>query len=109
MVMGKTSCNPVFKCKGTSIPLVEEMELLDVTVNNKLKFEGQINKICRKVCQQIAVFKRMKKLLLLVLRENLYRAFIAPHFNYCAKSWHFCCNRLTEKLKKLNERALRFG
>ena len=58
--------------------------------------------------QQIAVLKRMKKLLPLKLRENLYRAFIAPHFNYCAESWHFCGNRLTENLEKLNERALRF-
>ena len=57
---------------------------------------------------QIAVLKRMKKLLPLKLRENLYRAFIAPHFKYCAESWHFCGNRLTEKLEKLNERALRF-
>ena len=84
------------------------MELLGVTVDNKLKFEGQIKKICRKVSQQIAVLKRMKKLLPLKLQENLYRAFIAPLFNYCAESWHFCGNRLTEKLEKLNERALRF-
>ena len=49
----------------------------------------------------------MKKLLPLKLRENLYRAFITPHFNYCAESWHFCSKRLTEKLEKLNERALR--
>ena len=84
------------------------MELLGVTVDNKLKFEGQIKKICRKVSQEIAVLKRMKKLLPLKLREHLYRAFIAPHFNYCAESWHFCSKRLTEKLEKLNERALRF-
>ena len=44
----------------------------------------------------------------LKLRENLYRAFIALHFNYCAKSWHFCHNCLTEKLEKLNEQALGF-
>ena len=84
MAMGKTSRDTVFKCEGTSIPLVEEVEL------------------------QIAVSKRMKKLLPLKLREHLYRAFIAPHFNYCTESWHFCSKRLTEKLKKLNERALRF-
>ena len=57
--------------------------------------------------QQIAVLKRMKKLLPLKLREKHYRAFIAPHFNYCAESSHFC-NRLTGKLEKLNERALHF-
>ena len=41
----------VFKCEGTSVPLVEEVELLGVTVDNKLKFEGQIKKICREVSQ----------------------------------------------------------
>ena len=60
------------------------------------------------VSQQITVLKRMKKLLLLKLREKLYGAFIAPHLNYCAESWHFCSNRLTEKLENLNERAIRF-
>ena len=44
----------------------------------------------------------------LKLREKLYRAFIAPHFNYWAESWHFRSNRLTEKLEKLNKRALHF-
>ena len=108
MVMRKTSRDPVFKCEGTCIPLVEEVELLGVTVDNKLKFESQIKKICRKVSHQIAVLKRMKKLLPLKLREKLYRAFIAPHFNHCAETWHICCNRLTEKLEKLIERALHF-
>ena len=78
MVMAKTSRDPFFKCEGTSIPLVEEVELLGVMVDKKLKFEGQIKKICRKVSQQIAVLKRIKKLLPLKLREHLYRAFIAP-------------------------------
>ena len=66
--------------RDTSIPLVEEVELLGVTVNDKLKFESQIKTICRKMSQQIAVLKRMKKLLPLKLWEKLYRAFIAPHF-----------------------------
>ena len=102
------SRDPVFKCEGTSIPLVEEVELLGVTIDDKLKFERQIKVICRKVSQQIAVLKRMKKLLPLKLWEKLYRAFIAPHFNYCVESWHFCSNRLTGKLENLNERAIRF-
>ena len=55
MIMGKTSRDPAFKCEGTSIPLVEEVVLLGVTVDNKLKFESQIKKKCCKVSQQIAV------------------------------------------------------
>ena len=57
MIMGKTSRDPAFKCEGKSIPLIEEVEFLGVTVDNKLKFESQIKKICRKVTQQIAVWK----------------------------------------------------
>ena len=44
----------------------------------------------------------------LKLWKKLYRAFIVPHFNCCAKSWLFCSNRLTEKLEKLNEHELCF-
>ena len=55
IIMRKTSRDPAFKCEGTSIPLVEEVELLGVTVDNKLKFESQLKKICGKVSQQIAV------------------------------------------------------
>ena len=38
--------NPVLTCEGTVIPIQGEMEPLGVTINNKLKFEGQIRKIC---------------------------------------------------------------
>ena len=48
MVMEKTSQDPVFKCEGTSIPLVEEVGLLGVTVDDKLKFESQIRKYIAK-------------------------------------------------------------
>ena len=72
--------------KAQASSLAEEVGFLGVTVDDKLKFESQIKKVYRKVSQQITVLKRMKKFLPLKLGEKLYRAFIAPHFNYCAKS-----------------------
>ena len=97
-------------CEGTVIPIQDKMELLGVTIDNKLKFEGQIRKICRKVSQQVAVLNRLKKILPFELRIYIYiyRAFIAPHFNYCSESWHHCGKRCCAKLEKINERALRF-
>ena len=65
-------------------------------------------KICRKVSQQVAVLKRMKKMLPFETRMKLYQSFIVPHFNYCAETWNFCSKGATTKLEKLNERALRF-
>lgn len=41
-----------------------------------MKFEKHIAKICRKVSQQVAVFKRLRKLLPFETREDLYQAFM---------------------------------
>ena len=108
ITFGRVERNPVLTCEGTVIPIQDEMELLSVTLDNKLKFEGQIRKICRKVSQQVAVLNRLKKILPFELRIDIYRAFIAPHFNYCSESWHHCGKRGCAKLEKINERALRF-
>ena len=59
-------------CEGTVIATQNEMDLLGVTIDNKLKFEGQIRKICHKVSQQIAVLDRLKKILPFELRLDIY-------------------------------------
>lgn len=51
ITFGRIERNPVLTCEGTVIPTQDEMELLGVTIDNKLKFEGEIPKICRKVSQ----------------------------------------------------------
>ena len=86
ITFGRVERNPVLTCERTVIPIQDEMELLSVNLDNKLKFEGQIRKICRKVSQQVAVLDSVKKILPVELRIDIYRAFIAPHFNYCSES-----------------------
>ena len=51
ITFGRVERNPVLTCEGTVIPSQDEMELLGVTIDNKLKFERQIRKISRKVSQ----------------------------------------------------------
>jgi len=63
ITLGRVERNPVLTCEGTVIPTQDEIELLGVTIDNKLKSEGQIRKICHKVSQQIAVLNRLKKML----------------------------------------------
>ena len=82
--------------------------MLGVAVDHKMKFERHIANVCRKVSQQIAVLKRMKKILLFETRECLCLEFIIPQFTYCSETWHFCNKNITAKLEKVNERALRF-
>ena len=77
-------------------------------MDNKLKFEKHIAKICRNVSQQTAVLKRMRNILPFEIRSKIYMCFIAPHFNYCSETWHFCNKTTADKLEKVNERAIRF-
>ena len=63
--------NPVLTGKRTIIPIQDEMELLGITLDNKLKFEGQIHKICCKFSQQVAVLYRLTKILPFELRIDI--------------------------------------
>ena len=109
MVLGKNKgAELAFKCDESQISISKTMELLGVTIDDKLNFENHIAKICRKVSQQIAVLKRMQKLLPFETRRDLYKAFILPHFNYCSETWHFCSKKSADKLEMVNKRALRF-
>ena len=81
--------------------------MFGVAVDDKMRIERHIANVCRKVSQQIAVLKRMKKILPFETRKCLCLEFIIPHFNYCSETWHFCNKNITEKLEKVNERALR--
>jgi len=52
--MGKSQIIPQFYCENTAIPITEDLEMLGVTVDDKMKFEEHIANVCRKVPQQIA-------------------------------------------------------
>ena len=106
--MGKSDATLDFKCENSSIPVTKEFEMLGITIDNKLNFDNHVAKICRKVSQQIAVLKRMKKMRPFETRRDLYLAFILPHFNYCSETWNFCSKSAADKLERLSERAIRF-
>ena len=108
IVMGKSWVMPQFYCENTAVPITKDLEMLGVTVDDKMKFETHIANVCRIVSQQIAVLKRMNKILPFETRKCLYLTFIIPHFNYCSETWHFCNKNTTAKLEKVNERGLRF-
>jgi hypothetical protein len=90
IVMEKCVIKPEFSCENTVIKNSDVLELLGVTVDEKLKFGMHVKKVCRKVSQQVAFLKRMSNMLPFETRLSIYTSFIVPHFNYCCESWHFC-------------------
>ena len=57
----KSQVMPQFYCENVAIPITEDLEMLGVTVDDKMKFERHIANVGRKVSQpEIALLKRMR-------------------------------------------------
>ena len=108
LVLGNTTHDFNIKCEEKPIPVSSEIQLLGVTLDNKLKFDSHIASICRKAGGQVNALNRLKNVLPCKTKEALYHAFILPHFDCCSQIWHHCGARSTKKLERVNERALRF-
>ena len=106
--MGSKGCDINFQCAKETIPTSNEINLLGVTLDSKLKFDAHIASVCRKVGGQVNALNRLKKILPCKIKELLYRAFVLPHFYYCSQVWHHCGSRNTKKIEKVNERALKY-
>lgn len=63
--------------------------------------------LCRKINRKISVSNRFKRPIPFNAKINLFNSFIPSHLNYCSVVWHFCLKIDSDKLEKLNERALR--
>ena len=50
---------------------------------------------------------RLRKLIPLQAKLQIYKFAVLPYFNYCSLVWHFCKARDRDKLERINERELR--
>ena len=76
-------------------------------IDEQLNFNNRVASICKKISKQIAIVSRFRKLLSIQTKLTLYKAYILPHFTYCSTVWMHCGKTASDKLEKLNKRALR--
>ena len=93
-VPGRTQNKPTLRRENT---ITSHLEMLGVNIEDQLKFDNHVSEGSKKVSQQIAVLRRMKRMLPFEIRRGLYLSFIAPHFNYCSETWRFCSKGSTDK------------
>jgi hypothetical protein len=67
-----------------------------------------ISSICRKASQQLNILKRLGRYLDRLSKLTIFHTFILSNFNFCPLAWHFCTDKNSKKLEKVQERALRF-
>ena len=97
-----------FDLNGSKIKCEEHDKLLGVTIDYELNFDKHISEICKKSARQLNVLKRIGRYLNKLGRLTIYYSFILSNFNYCPVTWHFCSEKNTKKMEKIQERALRF-
>ena len=89
LIKGKTSVN-----------------LLGITIENKLDFEEHVSKLCQKVSNKLHTalagnYMSTGKL------KILMKAFVDNQFEYCPIIWMFHNRKLNAKINRLHERALK--
>ena len=83
LVLGNANYETKLTCANKSILIANEMKLLAVTLDNKLKFNSHVATISHKVGGQVNALNQLKNILPCRTKEVLYHAYILPHFNYC--------------------------
>ena len=84
------------------------IKLLGVNIDAQLSFNNHITSICIKAGSNLNALKRVAKHLPTNVKLMLYKTYITCHFNFCPLVWHFCGKSNTDKLEKLQYRALKF-
>ena len=94
--------------RGHEIQTREPVTLLGVTIDYKLSFEEHVANLCQKASAQLNVLKRLGTFMSHQTRKSMVQSFILAQFNYCSLVWYFTSAKQTNKMEKIQERALRF-
>ena len=92
---------------GFKINVSSEVTLLGIHIDEQLKFDLDIDKVCKKAVIQLNAIKRLARFMGSKERVVIVNSFILCHFNYCPLIFVFCSNASQKKLEKVNKRALR--
>ena len=83
-----------------------ERESLGLIIEN-LSWKAHIHEFSKKVSSSIGAFKRVRPIISMYTAIKIYEGLIEPHFDYCSTVWDGLTQQLSEKLQKLQNRAIR--
>ena len=85
MILGKgTRQAVILNINNIKIRESQNVELLGLTIDNRLTFKDHINMLCRRANYKLHAIRRIRKYLTLEKSKQLYNAFINNQFNYAS-------------------------
>ena len=95
------------KINGIDISKVEHFKFLGVTISETLSWNKHINNKCDSIAKVISIMSRLKHDLPLEVLKTIYHSLIAPHITYGLIAWGASCASHTDRMRKLQKKALR--
>ena len=89
------------------ITTVEQVKLLGVIIDSKLKFDDHVKSLCNKTNRNVSALSRAAKVLDPPKCKLLYNSFIMSNFRYCPLIWMFCGKIANKEINRVHKRALR--
>ena len=83
---------------GTKIERVSEARFLGVIIDEKLTWSKHIAAIKVKMARYMGIMYRIKRLLPLKVRLQLYHSFVQSHLNFCSLVWGFAAKSHIDSL-----------
>ena len=98
-------CPP--KLCGKVIERETETRFLGVIVDEKLTWSKHIQTLKSKMCRYIGIMYKIKNLLPIKARLQIYHSFVQSHLNYCSLVWGFACKSHIDSLFVKQKKGMR--
>ena len=100
MFMGLSQDNKLCLEIDEKIPSTNQVKLLGVTNDAKLKFDTHVESLCVKANRSVSAFSMVASYLQQSQKRLLYNSFVMSNFKYCPLIWMFCGQGANNKIKK---------
>ena len=95
------------KIQNVLISREVEARFLGVIIDESLKWSRHAKTVLSKMSRYVGIMYKIKKLLPLKARLQVYHSFIQSHINYCSLVWGFCCKSNIEAIFSKQKKGMR--
>ena len=92
---------------GIPINQSNQSKSLGLIIDENLSWKAHIHEISKKLSSGIGALKRVRPFVSKHTAIRIRKGLIEPHFDYCSAVWDGLTQQLSEKLQKLQNRAIR--
>ena len=99
--------DPVYHIGGDTLQVADKLSVLGVSLNNKLKWNDHISKVCTKTNSDVRFINRILHDASPRLREIVYNALVKSKLDYCSTVWDPAVGYLVDELERVQRRGAR--